>query len=190
MCGRYNFTSEVSDEKLDAIIDTMDHKYPGQYKMGEIFPGETAPAIISKENRIVPVPAVFGFPGFQEGKLLINARSETVAEKKTFSECLRDQRAIIPATGFYEWSHDSAKTKYLFTVAASPVIYLCGLYQIHAGQYRFVILTRQANDSMIETHDRMPVIVNSNMVRPYLTDYTAASEIIAASAPHLTRQKG
>ncbi len=51
-----------------------------------------------------------------------------------------------------------------------------------------MILTRQANESMAEIHDRMPVIVDENEARPYLTDLSAAREIIATSAPSLKRQ--
>ncbi|MCR5088780.1 MAG: SOS response-associated peptidase [Oscillospiraceae bacterium] len=188
MCGRYSFTSGSPDGRALAILQVMEQKYPGQYKLGEIFPGDPAPAVIARQMRLVPVPAVFGFPGFQEGRLLINARSETAAEKKTFADCLSERRVILPATGFYEWSHDSAKTKYFFTVDALPVLYLCGLYRVIDGQFRFVILTRQANETMIETHDRMPVIVSEKEVRPYLTDRSAAMEIIATAAPLLSRQ--
>ena len=74
MCGRYNFSADSTDEKLAAIISAMERRYPGGYKTGEIFPGDTAPAVIAKQDRLVPVPAVFGFPGFQDGKLIINAR--------------------------------------------------------------------------------------------------------------------
>ena len=166
----------------------MERRYAGQYKTGEIFPGDTAPAVIRRENRIVAVPGVFGLPGFQGSRLLINARSETAAEKRTFVESLRQRRTIIAATGFYEWSHDENRTKYLFTVDASQVLYLCGLYQVIDGLYRFVILTRAANASMEPVHNRMPVIVSAGDVRPYLTDYDAAREMLAAAAPELVRK--
>ena len=160
MCGSYNFSTDNPDEKMSALISVMERKYLGEYKTGDIFPGDTAPAMIARVDKIVPVPAIFGFPGFQDGKLLINARGETAAEKKTFSDSLKEQRVILPATGFYEWSSD--KTKYLFSVGSSSVLYLCGLYKIIDGKYRFVILTRQANESMAEIHDRMPVIVGED----------------------------
>ena len=188
MCGRYNFDSDSSDSKIAAIISMMEKNWPGQYKTGEIFPGDTVPAMIERNGKIVAVPAVFGFPGFQDGKLLINARSETAAEKRTFSESLKTKRVILPATGFYEWSHDVQKTKYLFTVDARNVLYLCGVYKIVDGQYRFAILTRAANESMIETHDRMPIIATEEEVRPYLSDYESAMRIIATEAPELVRE--
>ena len=187
MCGRYNFSADSTDEKLAAIISAMERRYPGGYKTGEIFPGDTAPAVIAKQDRLVPVPAVFGFPGFQDGKLIINARGETAAEKKMFSEALKERRIILPATGFYEW--DTSRTKYLFTAYSQPVMYLCGLYTVEDGRYRFVILTRAANDSMIETHARMPVIAGEDEVRAYLTDSEAAAEIIAAASPVLNRME-
>ena len=190
MCGRYQFSSDRADENMLAIVRMMDRNYPGSYKTGEIFPGDTAPAVVEKQGRIIAVPAVFGFPGFQNNRLLINARSETAAEKRTFSDSLKYRRMIIPASGFYEWSKESTgrKQKYLFTVDAHRLIYLCAVYKVIERQYRFVILTREANESMIETHDRMPVIVKDSEVRSYLTDEGAAMQIIAVSAPVLTRE--
>ena len=189
MCGRYYFTRVSEDEKLDAVNKYMEKNYPGEYKTGEIFPGDIVPAVIDRQGKIVAVPAGFGFPGYQDNKLIINARSETAAEKKTFADNLRERRVILPASGFFEWSHDGKKTKYYFTVDSMQAIYLCGIYKIVDGKPRFVIFTRAANESMIETHDRMPVIVGESSVRPYLTDRDAAMEIIATAAPMLSRQE-
>ena len=189
MCGRYSFTRVSGDDKLNAVNKYMEKNYPGAYKTGEIFPGDIVPAVIDLKGKIVAVPAGFGFPGYQDNKLIINARSETAAEKKTFADCLRGQRVILPASGFYEWSHhDKDKAKYLFTVDSMQTIYLCGIYKLIDGAYRFVILTRPANESMIEIHDRMLVIVGEKEVRPYLTDRDAAAEIIATASPMLTRK--
>ena len=188
MCGRYWVDTDSGDEKLSAIAGAMERQYPGQYKTGEIFPGDAAPAMVAQREKIIALPAVFGFPGYGDGKLIINARAETAAEKKTFADCLKERRIILPATGFYEWGRDASKPKYFFTVDGLPVLYLCGLFRIIDGQCRFVILTRQANESMRETHDRMPVIVGEGQVRPYLTDLSAAAEILATAAPTLKRE--
>ena len=189
MCGRYLFSADIKDPKMAALINIMERRYPGRYKTGEIFPGDCAPAIIERHGYIVPVPAIFGFPGFKNGALLINARSETAGEKAAFAEGMRERRMIIPASGFYEWSRDGLKTKYLFTVSGRPALYLCGIYRIIGGEYRFVILTREANASMAETHSRMPVIVQDSEVRAYLTDYGAAMKTVTGEAPELTREK-
>jgi Uncharacterized conserved protein len=188
MCGRYQFSCEGSDGKLNAIHNVMEKHYAGGYKTGEIFPGDTVPAIIERQNKIVAVPAVFGFSGFEDKKLLINARSETAAAKKTFSDCLRNRRIVLPAQGFYEWSQDDKRTKYLFTADTVPTIYLCGIYRIEEGKLRFVILTRKANETMSDIHPRMPVIISENDVRAYLTDFDAASALLASPAPELSKK--
>ena len=188
MCCRYSFGGDSSDERVQKIVSLMERDYPGQYKTGEIFPGDTTAAILGENGRLRHAPATFGFPGFKDNKLILNARSETAAQKPTFAESLRERRVILPADGFYEWSHDGAKTKYLFTLQGLRTIYLCGLYKEIEGTYRFVILTRPANESMKEIHDRMPVIASADEVRAYLTDYMAAVSIISAPAPQLRRQ--
>lgn len=68
------------------------------------------------------------------------------------------------------------------------LIYLCGIYKVIGWKYRFAILTRDANASMIKTHDRMPIIVNKDAVRCYLTDWGAAMELIALALPELRCQ--
>ena len=188
MCCRYYMDGNEPDMKLAAIVDMMERNWHGAYKTGEVFPGDTVPALIYAGGKIKAVPATFGFSGYENGKLLLNARSETASAKCRFADCLRLRRIILPATEFYEWSRDSARTKYSFRVGSNHVMYLCGIYEISDGQLRFVILTREANASMIKTHDRMPVIAGENEVRPYLTDYDCALGILAAEAPQLMRE--
>ncbi len=188
MCCRYLFSDAPADARVKKIISMMERDYPGQYKTGEIFPGDAAAAILGENGRLRHAPAVFGFPGGQKSRLLLNARVETAAEKPTFAEALRLRRAILPADGFYEWSRGEDKTKYLFTLNGGRTLYLCGLYGIFDGSVRFVILTRPANGSMRPVHDRMPVIARADEVRPYLTDLAAAKEILAGPAPMLLRE--
>ena len=106
----------------------------------------------------------------------------------SFAESLHTRRIVLPASGFYEWGRDPEKTKYFFSVESEAVVYLGGLYQIVEGICRFVILTRAANASMAEVHDRMPVILGAEEVRPYLTDEAAARVLIADASPELKRQ--
>ena len=150
MCCRYYMDGMEPDGKLAAIVEMMKRNWPDSYKTGEIFPGDTVPALIAVNGKIKAVPAVFGFSGFENGRLLLNARSETAASKRSFAESLRSRRIILPATEFYEWGCDADRTKYSFRVGSSHVMYLCGIYDTANGQPHFVILTREANASMAE----------------------------------------
>ena len=185
MCCRYYFSEKTADERVNKILSMMERDYAGEYKTGEIFPGDTAAAIIGENGRLRHVPAVFGFPAGSGRGLLLNARSETAAGKPTFAAAMRERRAILPAEGFYEWDRAGDKTKYLFTLSGYRTLYLCGLYTKLNGGYRFVILTRPANDSMRGIHDRMPVIVSADQVRAYLTDPDEAQRLVTQPAPAL-----
>ena len=193
MCVRYalNTLATSPSAMLRMVMESLERRFPGVAKTGEIGPGDTAPALIGREGRVVAVPATFGWPGFDGGRPLINARAETAAVKPTFAESFAERRIILPATGFFEWGNpeDGPKVKYLFSPGEDPVMYLCGLYRVVEGQLRFVILTREANGSVAEVHDRMPVIVGEGAVRAYLTDEAAAREILANASPALTRVK-
>ena len=79
MCGRYFFSGDNGDSKMKALIDGMEKKYPGAYKTGEIFPGDTAPAMIAVENRILPCPAAGDRPLAQAlGELALLAPEQAV----------------------------------------------------------------------------------------------------------------
>lgn len=188
MCGRYYIAEDDHDEMLP-ILKAMEKHYSGEYKTGEIFPGDAAPALVARGGSVVPLPASFGFPGFGSGKrLLINARAETAAEKPSFKDSLKNRRIILPASGFFEWSHDRDKTKYYFEFGENRLSYLCGLYRMVEGKCCFVILTGEANASMKGIHDRMPVIVGKEQVKSYLTDEAEAMSMIKDASPMLRMQ--
>ena len=88
---------------------------------------------------------------WQESKPLINARSETYKQKKTFSKC---KRCIIPYTGWIEWAvENNQKQPYLLY---SDKAYFAGLYD-NTG---FIILTREASGSISHIHNRQPVLLD------------------------------
>lgn len=45
----------------------------------------------------------WGFAPTYMKQLMINARSETISEKKLFKEAFFRRRCLIPASGYYEW---------------------------------------------------------------------------------------
>ena len=125
----------------------------------------------------------WGLPGFK-GRQIINARAETVTEKTMFKRSIAWQRCVIPATGFYEW--DSAKHKYFFQLPGQP-IYLAGIYDNSNDINCFIILTTAPNESVSVIHDRMPLMLTREQVRPWLTDAGAALELLVSRPPLLQR---
>ena len=99
------------------------------------------------------------------GRRMINARAETIQEKKTFRHCLQQQRCLIPADGFYEWRQEGKKKQpYYFSLSDGRLFAFAGLWdkwQAADGSelYSCTVITTQANQLVAEIHDRMPVIL-------------------------------
>lgn len=98
--------------------------------------------------------------------LLFNARSETAIEKAAFRNAMRHRRALIPASGFYEWCHDGKKKSQAYWVRprhGGPIAF-AGLIETYAepGGSEMdtgAILTTGANADIAHLHDRMPVVI-------------------------------
>lgn len=176
MCGRYHIDDETTVE-IQKIINEVEKRTNVTIKKGEIFPTNLAPILIAENHNTIPYASAWGFPNFRNKGVIINARSETAFEKKTFRESLLSRRCIIPATGFYEW--DKEKNKMYFTDEHSPIIYMAGLYQIMNGESRFVILTTGANSSMLDIHNRMPLILTKEQSETWLMDQKETQNLLS-----------
>jgi putative SOS response-associated peptidase YedK len=98
------------------------------------------------------------------GNKLINARSETVAEKPSFREAFRRRRCLVPADGFFEWSRRGEKKRpYYFHMRDGEPFAIAGLWERWEGEAEpletCTLLTTEANELLAPYHDRMPVIL-------------------------------
>ncbi len=168
MCGR--FTLSVSPEVLAKLFEL--DEVPDLEPRYNIAPGQAVAAILAgrgEARRILRmmqwglVPHWTKDPGI--GARLINARSETVAEKPAFRQAFARQRCLIPASGFYEWQNRAnGKQPWFARLRDEECFALAGLWQRWEGEDNLVIescniLTTPANDLMRNIHPRMPVIL-------------------------------
>lgn len=181
MCGRYLFdpmTGEL-DEYWQIIADVAkkQEKYKEQeIATGEVFPSNNVLTLgANKNNEVVPGITKWGFEGFKKGQLFINARSESVEEKKTFSKHFRERRIVFPMNGFYEW--DSSKKKFLFT-GNNEVIYVAGFYRMHENVAESIIMTTEPNATVSPIHDRMPLIIEKSDIDKWVLDLDFAREYL------------
>ena len=97
---------------------------------------------------------------------LINARSETAADKPSFRDALKMRRCIVPASGFYEWDRSDPKKPLPWYVTRSdraPMVFAALWQDWGQGEERLstcAILTCAANAQMAKVHDRLPVILD------------------------------
>lgn len=192
MCGRYTFFTDTENQEILRIVHAIDARYPGnQMKKGEIFPTNLAPILNQENSQLQADLSFWGFPRFQaKSGVIINARSETAQDRPMFKKSLYERRCAVPSTGFYEWSQDGQKTKYRFRLPGEDTLYMAGIYNEFKGEKRFVILTTEVNLSMSDIHNRMPVILQKDMVEDWILNDGFSIPYIHAKMPALDRSTG
>jgi putative SOS response-associated peptidase YedK len=101
-----------------------------------------------------------GFP------LLFNARSESVAEKASFRTAMRHRRALVPASGFYEWRQAGGRKGQAYWVRPrhGGLVAFAALVETYAEpggseMDTCAIVTTHANADIADIHERMPVVI-------------------------------
>ena len=115
------------------------------------------------------------------GNRMINARSETVAEKPAFKKAFGKRRALIPADGYYEWykrenpkAQKAPKQPFYITPKDRSVLAMAGLYEFWRDEdaeewlITYTILTTSAPDDLGHLHDRTPMMIETNAVEAWL----------------------
>jgi len=117
----------------------------------------------------------------------INARSESVHEKPSFKNSLKNQRCLIPADGFLEWQGmGKEKQPYYIQLKDQALFAFAGLWSAWKspdGQSlnTYTILTTSANEKLSSLHARMPVIVPPGQYNKWLapdSSLTAVRELL------------
>lgn len=190
MCGR--FTLNASPDELVEHFD-LDQP-PSLTARFNIAPSQLVAVVATRRETdkrglallkwgFVPDWSPDGKPG------PINARGETVAGLPTFSDAFRQQRCIIPATGFYEWKKEGTKKRpYHFRLKGSGVMGFAALWSVWRGDgtklLTTCLITTAANDVVRPLHDRMPVILSPDDYDVWLDNGTPLPELKKLLRPY------
>ena len=124
-----------------------------------------------------------------DGKGSINARSETLETKGSFSESFQKRRCLILADGFFEWKKTGrVKQPYYFQLNDESVFAFAGVWdRWRRGGVSLVscaIITTEANELLSPIHDRMPVILPSELYDIWLDPRTNRTELKELLSPY------
>ena len=106
----------------------------------------------------------------------INARIEGISGNGMFQKAFAENRCLIPADGFYEWSgRDGGRHPFHITSKSQDWFGFTGLYSEWSGKDQerirsFAILTCISSGSLKALHGRMPLAFNRAMFEKWLTD--------------------
>lgn len=122
------------------------------------------------------------------GARMINARAETLSERRAFRAAFRRRRCIVPADGFYEWQvvpGQRAKRPHLLHDPHGRVLALAGLWErwrprTDDGEELLscTIVTRAATPEVAVVHDRMPAILPEDAWDLWLDPTVADDELL------------
>ncbi len=182
MCGRFALLAEKQRMEEFLAVTLGGETPPPRYNIAPTQPilvvsaGEAQkPGSNMPDRRALLVR--WGFiPGWvkdpRDFPLLINARSETAAEKASFRAAMRHRRILVPASGFYEWHRPSKESgaraqAYWIRPRHDEIVAFAGLMETWASadgseMDTVAILTTAANPAMAPIHDRMPAVIRQD----------------------------
>ncbi|GAA1398125.1 SOS response-associated peptidase [Luteococcus peritonei] len=200
MCGRY--AASASQAQLVEVFEVDEVvELPGQEPLApryNIAPTDPVPAVMERTDkatgqvaRKLARPRWGLVPSWSKDPAgaarMINARSETVAEKPAFRKAFATRRCLLPADGYYEWytlqqpapasgGRAPKPVKQPFWIHPLPrpdepeLMVMAGLYEFwrnpalapedpDAWLTTCTVITTQATDELGHIHDRMPMQV-------------------------------
>lgn len=193
MCGRFSLVVPERFFSKVYLFKTMPEMQPNY----NIPPGIDIWALRNenKTNHMELVRLRWGLvPSWAKdpkvGHQMINARSETVAEKSSFKAAFKSRRCLIPADGFYEWKREGkSRFPYYIHLRNRAPFAMAGLWESWknlAGEVleSCTILTTTPNAVMEPLHDRMPVIIPESEREEWLNNSTPIDQLKTMTAPY------
>lgn len=185
MCGRYASSRRPEDliDEFDIIESRVEFPIATSYN---VAPTDETYVIMERGEDAVRTLAVARWglvPSWAKDRSiaarLINARSETLAEKPAFRRAYASRRCLIPADGYYEWyvttetkAGKPVKQPFYLTPRSGEVLPMAGLYEWWPDPAKdaddsdrwlltCTVITTSAADEIGKIHDRMPLVVQA-----------------------------
>lgn len=192
MCGRFTITLDADSVREGLDLREMPADFIPRYNVAPSQPVAVVTSASERQARwmrwgLIP----FWAKDPEIGNKMINARSETLAEKPSFRNAFSKQRCLVLADGFYEWQKPPkpARTQpYLFRRAGGEPFAFAGLWEMWRSPegldiYSCTIITCDANSVVSPVHPRMPVMLSGESMWAWL-DLNRPSELAALLKPY------
>ncbi len=196
MCGRFTITLTKEDflnyltRYTDVTVDESILVLP-RYN---IAPSENIIAMIEVNDTYRVGQIKWGFtPSFGQPKQIINARAETILEKRLFKNSLLSKRCIIFADSFYEWKTvNDKKIPYRIMVKDQKLFAFAGIWTSQKKDqetiYSAAIITTKANQLMTSIHERMPVILTDDHILEWIKPTFNKDEHLSLLKPYASEK--
>ena len=192
MCGRFALT--LPDDAMASLFEATLSNDLAPLPNYNICPTNQVHTVTSDDGARRLRPMRWGFlPHWYKtengGPLLINARSETIAEKPAFKTAARERRCLIPASGFYEWTKDENGNRLPWYIhpTEGDMLAFAGVWQNweRGGKAHTTcaIVTTGASAPMSKIHHRMPVVLPPENWSLWLGEQGKGAAALMCAAP-------
>lgn len=177
MCGR--FTINLTYDELEEYVrETYHIESMPQFTLPRynVAPGTSIISVLNDGKKYRIGELKWGFtPSFatpDKNFQLINIKAESIFTKPMFKKAALTKRCVILADSFYEWDHD--KQPYRILVKDQKVFKMAAIWNTYITSnqekvHTVGIITTEANTWMKQVHERMPVILDEDQERIWLT---------------------
>ncbi len=196
MCGRFVLILEPGDFEDEFDLGGIPESYLPRYN---IAPTQPVAVVRNPEERKVEMFRWGLIPSWAKeksiGSRLINARSESLAEKPSFRNALTRRRNVILTSGFYEWkpggtlSNPKGKIPVFIHMKNHKPFVFAGLWEEWRSPEGGVIqsttiITTSSNALISPFHDRMPVILDHDQMSLWLNPSTNQQDAMNLLQPY------
>lgn len=186
-------------ESAEALVTAAGEEPEALLELGRLIAAGQAPADFIDDELVRQVRrARWGLvPSWAKdpsiGSKMINARSETIAEKPSFRKAFSTRRCIVPADGYFEWTTHAgppkSKTPNFITPADGSQFAFAGIYEFWkpkdvapgenaAWLVTASIITTAAEGELAEIHDRRPIFLTPDVYDAWLSPDTSSAEAL------------
>ena len=127
-------------------------------------------------------------------KNTLNAKAETLYDKPSFQNPIKNKRCLVIAHGFFEWQHNrKIKVPYYIKLKNDDLFSFAGIYDEWADKNSgeifngFSIITCEANTLLAKIHNskkRMPVIIDKKNERNWIDPSLNENQITELLKPY------
>ncbi|MBM4390571.1 MAG: SOS response-associated peptidase [Deltaproteobacteria bacterium] len=173
MCGRFALHHPNDEIHEQFQVEHPEFMFEPRYN---IAPTQ-AIAVVTADRSLVGMKWGLVPRWSKDGKPLINARGETIAEKPSFRSNFKSRRIIVPCSGFYEWKAEGKLRLPFYIRMRDQRPFGIGAVYEPGDVPTVALVTTAANAVLSPFHDRMPVILAPCDYGRWLGEPDAASLI-------------
>lgn len=183
------FVLNTTIEKIKnffSVEDEIDFNITPNYN---ISVGDLHPLVINESGKPEIKQAKWGLippdaESERAGKENYNYPIEDAENNDLLSKCLQEQRALIPASGFYKWkSTENKSTPFYVRLLSGNIMALGAVYRLWKSPsgrnvYSFALLTDEASALIEPISERKPLVIRPDDFEAWLDKETRPEEIL------------